>query len=122
MAGGLGFSGTIGPAFTAGWPGWPGRAPATGVSMRAGADWAEKMFLPVPMYSTCSLSASLSRCRAGSMSALEIFWASGPLEVAGFAAVAWPLAGAAWGPEGCDAAGTVRAGVGALLKKISLIS
>src|ERR1035441_8325151 len=83
MAGGLGFSGTAGAAFTTD---EPGRAPATGVSIFAGADWAEKMFLPVPRYSTSSLRASLSRCRVGSMPALESLMASGPRGVVGFAA------------------------------------
>ena len=47
-------------------------------SIAIGADSAEKMFLPVPAYSTSSLWASLSKCSVGSMPALVSFCAFGP--------------------------------------------
>src|ERR1035441_312270 len=69
--GGAGIAGAVTPRAT-------GRGPLMGVSIRTGADSAEKTFLPAPAYWTSSLWDSLSKCRVGSMLAVETFCASGP--------------------------------------------
>src|ERR1019366_9901310 len=82
MAGGCGGPGGT---YTAG----TSRALFTGASIHTGADSAEKMFLPVPAYTTSSLSASLSKCKEGSMPAFVSFSASGPAAVGVRNAATW---------------------------------
>src|SRR6266568_7722270 len=56
-----------------------GRAGAMGASICTGSDSAEKMFRPVPAYSTCSLSARDSVCMVTSILELLTFCATAHL-------------------------------------------
>src|ERR1700733_136417 len=75
MAGGFGGGGGV---FTTMLEPGPGRGATMGFGIGMGMDSAEKMLRPVPEYSTSSLWASLSKCRAGSMPAFESRCASLP--------------------------------------------
>src|ERR1039457_5350576 len=99
MGGGLGGWGGPCGVTTVGWLGL-GRGPVARFSICAGADSAEKMFLPVPAYSTSSLCASLSKCSEGSRPVLVSYWASPPC-------VFWPA-----GADTVPAAGLPPAAIG----------
>src|ERR1700733_8948235 len=75
MAGGFGGGGGV---FTTMLEPGPGRGATMGFGIGMGMDSAEKMLRPEPEYSTSSLWASLSKCRAGSMPAFVRRCASFP--------------------------------------------
>src|ERR1700720_1273992 len=105
MDGGLGTTGAGGGVST-----WALSvcAGAIGTGIITGPESAEKMFLPVPAYSTCSLSASLSKCTVGSRPSLvsfsasvgKVFWPFWGLD-----ADLAPVAGRAFEDAACCAAG-----------------